>query len=280
MTDRMVRRRFTILGCGSSPGTPRIDGDWGACDPSEPKNRRTRASFLIEQIAEDGGRTTVVIDTGPDFRAQMIAAEVRALDAVIYTHPHADHIHGIDDLRIFALSARRRMPIHADAFTLRRIHEGFAYCIETPEGSDYPPIVMPVLIEDDDRPIVISGAGGDIEFRPLRQIHGSIQSLGFRIGDVAYCCDISDFPDETVSKLQNLDVLIIDALQYREHPSHLSLTQAMSWIERLKPRQTYLTHMHIPMDYATVDRETPDNVTPAFDLLRFERDFSLEEWNR
>jgi phosphoribosyl 1,2-cyclic phosphate phosphodiesterase len=275
MTEGVIRR-FTILGCGSSPGVPRIDGDWGACDPDNPKNRRRRAAFLVEQIAADGSRTTVVIDTGPDFREQMIAANVRNIDAVLYTHPHADHIHGIDDVRIFALSNRRRVPIHADAFTMARIREGFRYCIETPPGSQYPPIVMPHIIADDAEIVVVDGPGGTISLKPLRQCHGNIMSLGFRIGNVAYCCDISDFPDETQQKLQNLDVLIVDALQYQPHPSHLSLTEALAWVERLRPAQTYLTHMHVPLDYETVMSETPHHVAPAFDMLSFECQWSEE----
>jgi phosphoribosyl 1,2-cyclic phosphate phosphodiesterase len=271
-----VRRRFTILGCGSSPGVPRVDGEWGACDPENPKNRRTRAAFLIEQIGPDG-TTTVAVDTGPDFRQQMIAAGVIDLDAVVYTHPHADHIHGIDDVRIFALKRRRQIPIHADAFTMERIREGFSYCIETPPGSDYPPIVRPEIIAETGEPFVIGGLGGPIPFQPLKQIHGSITSLGFRIGDVAYCCDISGFPDETVPKLQDLDVLIVDALQYKTHPSHFSLGEALEWIEQLKPRQTYLTHMHVPLDYDTVARETPNHVTPAHDMLAFEFEIALAE---
>lgn len=138
------RRAFTILGCGSSPGVPRITGDWGACDPSNPRNRRMRAALLVEQFAPDGGKTTVVIDTGPDFRAQMIAANVRHIDAVLYTHAHADHLHGIDDLRGFVIENRRRVPIWADAFTMARIRDGFRYCLESPPGSGYPPIVEPM----------------------------------------------------------------------------------------------------------------------------------------
>lgn len=271
-----VRRRFTILGCGSSPGVPRVDGEWGACDPENPKNRRTRAAFLIEQIGPDG-TTTVAVDTGPDFRQQMIAAGVANLDAVVYTHPHADHIHGIDDVRIFALKRRRQIPIHADAFTMERIREGFSYCIETPPGSDYPPIVRPEIIGEAGDRFEIDGAGGPIPFQPLKQIHGSITSLGFRIGNVAYCCDISGFPDETVPKLQDLDVLIVDALQYKSHPSHFSLGEALEWIERLRPRQTYLTHMHVPLDYDTVARETPNHVAPAHDMLAFEFEIALAE---
>ncbi|MCA0256472.1 MAG: MBL fold metallo-hydrolase [Proteobacteria bacterium] len=264
------QRRFTVLGCGSSPGVPRITGDWGACDPQNPKNRRRRASLLIEQIAPNGGKTTVVIDTGPDFREQMISARVENLDAVVLTHAHADHIHGLDDLRGYFYARNGRVPMYADAITLARVTEAFRYCIETPPGSNYPPIVRPMLIETPDSALTISGAGGDITLMPLLQQHGDIQSLGFRIGDFAYCSDVSAFPEETVAKLGNLDVLVIDALQYRPHPSHYSLSEALEWIERLKPKRAVLTHMHIPMDYASVMAETPDHVEPAYDGLVIE----------
>ncbi|BAT60468.1 putative hydrolase [Variibacter gotjawalensis] len=257
--------RFTILGCGSSPGTPRPTGDWGNCDPTNPKNRRLRAAALVQRIS-DAGTTTVVIDTGPDFREQMIRASVSHIDAVVYTHPHADHIHGIDDLRSYVFAQRRRIDIHADAATMVRLHDGFGYCFETPSGSSYPPILTPIVI-DPAEPVVITGAGGEIALRPLVQVHGDIHSLGFRIGQLAYCSDVSDFPDVTVPLLADLDVLIIDALQYRTHPSHLSLGQALAWIERLAPRRALLTHMHIPLDYATVMTETPDHIEPAFDGL-------------
>jgi len=264
------RRRFTILGCSSSPGVPRLNGDWGACNPDNPKNRRTRASFLVEQIAPDGGRTTVVIDTGPDFRAQMIAAKVTHLDAVLFTHAHADHLHGLDDLRGYFVVQKHRVPIYVDEETLARIRQGFAYCLETPPGSNYPPIAVARMIEQPYREIVVDGAGGPISFMPHRQIHGDIHSLGFRIGDVAYCSDVSDFPADTIEGLSGLETLIIDALQYRPHPSHLSLEQALAWIERLAPSRAILTHMHTPLDYDAVMAETPDNVEPAFDGLSFE----------
>jgi phosphoribosyl 1,2-cyclic phosphate phosphodiesterase len=271
MADRL---RLTILGCGSSPGTPRITGDWGRCDPSNPKNRRRRAAALVERIGENG-RTTVVIDTGPDFREQMIDAGVERIDAVLYTHPHADHIHGIDDLRGYVLAQRRLMDIHADRPTLARLNEAFGYCFETPPGSSYPPILRAHTIVHD-RMVTIEGEGGPLAFEPLPQIHGDILSLGFRIGPIAYCPDVSDFPEATVPKLAGLELLVIDALQYKPHPSHLSLSEALGWIERLAPRRAILTHMHIPLDYEAVRRETPDHVEPGYDGLIIEFPFDSE----
>ncbi|MGK9050941.1 MBL fold metallo-hydrolase [Neorhizobium petrolearium] len=264
------RRRFTILGCSSSPGVPRPNGDWGTCDPGNPKNYRTRAAFMVEQIGPDGGSTVVVVDTGPDFRQQMVAANVQRVDAVLYTHAHADHLHGIDDLRTYFMLQRHRIPIHADPFTMERIRQGFGYCLETPPGGNYPPIVRPFLIESMDEPIIVDGPGGPIRFLPYRQAHGDIHSLGFRIGGVAYSSDVSDFPPETIARLGGLDVLIIDALQYKYHPSHLSLEQALDWIARLSPKHAILTHMHIPLDYDIVMAETPAHVEPAYDGMAFE----------
>jgi phosphoribosyl 1,2-cyclic phosphate phosphodiesterase len=264
--------RFTILGCGSSPGVPRINGDWGNCDPENPRNRRTRTAAMVERVADDGSTTRVVIDTGPDFRAQMLAANVQRLDAVVYTHPHADHIHGIDDLRGFWLEQRELIDIFADVPTLTRLKQAFGYCFETPPGGSYPPIVRAHLI-DAPAPFTVEGAGGDITFEPLPQIHGDIVSLGFRIGRLAYCPDVSDFPPATVERLRGLDLLIIDALQYKTHPSHFSLGEALQWIDRLKPGSAVLTHMHTPLDYETVVAETPDVVEPAYDGMVLEIPF-------
>jgi phosphoribosyl 1,2-cyclic phosphate phosphodiesterase len=265
MPDRL---RLTILGCGSSPGTPRINGDWGACDPADPRNRRSRAAAMLERISETGV-TRVVIDTGPDFRQQMLAAGVERIDAVVYSHPHADHIHGIDDLRGYFLGQRGLIPVHADQPTLARLREGFGYCFESPPGSSYPPIVRAHEIEHG-RPLTIDGQGGPLVLEPLPQIHGDMISLAFRAGPLAYCSDVSDFPPATVSRLMGLDTLVIDALQYTPHPSHLSLAEALEWIHRLRPRRAVLTHMHTPLDYATVDAETPESVTPAFDGMIIE----------
>jgi phosphoribosyl 1,2-cyclic phosphate phosphodiesterase len=265
MTDRI---RLTILGCGSSPGTPRITGDWGSCDPTNPKNRRLRCSALVERISPQGV-TRAVIDTGPDFRSQMISASVKKLDGVVYTHPHADHIHGIDDLRSYVIEQRRLMDIHADQPTLARLHEGFGYCFRTPPGSSYPPILKAHTIVHGET-FTIEGEGGPLSFEPLPLIHGDIISLGFRMGAVAYCPDVSGFPEETARRLLDLDLLVIDALQYKPHPSHFSLDEALMWIEKLRSRRAVLTHMHVPLDYDAVARATPDHVEPAYDGMAIE----------
>ncbi len=260
--------RLTILGCGSSPGTPRITGDWGACDPKNPRNRRTRAAAMVERIS-DAGTTRVVIDTGPDFRSQMLAAGVRHIDGVVYTHPHADHIHGIDDLRGYVLERGSLVDIWADDFTLERLKQGFGYCIETPLGSSYPPIVRPNLIRHE-QPFTVEGEGGPLTFLPLPQIHGDIVSLGFRIGPIAYCSDVSDFPEPTAGLMNGLEVLVVDALQHKPHVSHLSLSEALQWIDRLQPNRAVLTHMHVPLDYDAVMAETPAHVEPAYDGMAIE----------
>jgi phosphoribosyl 1,2-cyclic phosphate phosphodiesterase len=199
----------------------------------------------------------------------MLDAGATHLDGVVYTHAHADHIHGIDDLRGYFLAQRKRIDVYADRPTLERLQDAFGYCFETPPGSGYPPIVKAQIIQHDVA-FTIDGPGGPIDFEPLTQVHGDILSLGYRIGRLAYCPDVSDFPAETAARLADLDVLVIDALQYRPHPSHLSLGEALDWIGRLKPRRAVLTHMHIPLDYATVQAETPDHVEPAYDGMVIE----------
>ncbi len=269
--------RYTILGCGSSPGTPRITGDWGACDPGEPKNRRLRCSLLVQRISKKG-TTSVVVDTSPDFRHQMIRAGVSGLDGVLYSHAHADHIHGIDDLRGYALAQRRRINVYADKPTMARLYEGFGYCFKTPKGSMYPPILEPLELVADET-ITISGEGGDIVTLPVLQTHGDIHSIGFRFGNLkngglAYSPDISGIPEISIAALENLDCWIVDALQYKPHPSHFSVSEALEVIDRLKPQRALLTHMHIPLDYNVLKSELPKGVEPAHDGLVIEGEVS------
>jgi phosphoribosyl 1,2-cyclic phosphate phosphodiesterase len=271
MSDRPVKQVFTILGCGSSQGVPRSDGDWGACDPKNPKNNRRRASFMIEQISETGGKTTVVIDTGPDFREQMISAKVQHIDGVIYTHLHGDHTHGIIDLRGFFLASGRPVPIYTNAATLAHLNQQFGFCLNSKNGNKYPPIASGHVIEDLDAPLVIDGAGGPISIQIIEQVHGPITSLGVRVGNVAYCSDVSEFPNASIDKLQGLDTLIIDATLLTPHFSHFSLDQAVEWAQTLGAKQAYTTHMHVPLDYDDVMARTPDNIAPAYDGMQFEQ---------
>lgn len=253
--------KLTILGCGSSAGVPRIGGDWGACDPANPKNRRRRCSVLLQQTTPTG-TTRVLIDTSPDMREQMLDAQVPALDGVWYTHEHADHTHGIDELRAFYLQHRKRIPIWADRPTSDMLKTRFAYCFSSPEGSDYPPIVALHDITDILR---TDGAGGVIDAMAIPVRHGNINALGFRIGNVAYMPDVNDIGAAAEAKLQGLDVWIIDALRRSPHPSHFSLAETLAWIERVKPKQAILTNLHIDMDYETLCLELPPHIRPAYD---------------
>ena len=260
--------KFTILGCGSSGGVPRIGNDWGACDPTNPKNRRRRCSIMLEQTIGQGS-TRVIIDTSPDMREQMLSNNASAIDGVWYTHEHADHTHGIDELRVFYLRQRQRIPIWADITTAEMLMHRFAYCFISPQGSDYPPIVEHHLIQDG-RKIETQGQGGTLSSLPFKVHHGNIDALGFRIGDLAYTPDVNGIPDSSVQHLEGLDVWIIDALRYKPHPSHFSLAETLEWIARMKPKQAIITNMHIDLDYETLRKELPYNVTPAFDGMTFE----------
>ncbi|MBJ3774715.1 MBL fold metallo-hydrolase [Acuticoccus mangrovi] len=262
-----VTHRFTILGCGSSGGVPRTGGDWGACDPENPKNRRRRCSMLVEQIGPDG-TTTVLIDTGPDMREQLLSANVGHLDGVVYTHPHADHLHGIDDLRGLALAERRRIDVYMDEPTAERAHAAFGYCFAAlAEG--YPPILDHHLIYAG-TPVVIDGAGGPLSLTPFEQFHGHIMSLGFRIGDLAYSSDLNDLPEASIPLVEDLAVWIIDALRYRSHISHLTVEEAVGWLQRMGARSGVLTNLHQDLDYESLKAELPPNVVPAYDMMTLE----------
>ncbi len=258
--------KLTLLGTGSSGGVPRLGNNWGACDPKNPKNRRRRCSALVERIS-GRGRTTALIDTSPDIREQLLDAGIGEIDGVLFTHDHADHTHGIDDLRILAFNMRRRVDVFFDAPTRASLMTRFGYCFETPAGSSYPPILNAHDIHPL-RPVTVKGAAGPIEALPIPQEHGEITSLGFRFGSVAYCPDVSGIPTESMRHLQGLDVLIIDALRYIPHPAHFSVKQALACIEMLKPRRAILTHLHIDLDYAALARELPPDVVPAYDGMQ------------
>ncbi|MCS6760688.1 MAG: MBL fold metallo-hydrolase [Candidatus Devosia symbiotica] len=260
----------TILGCGSSGGVPRIGNEWGACDPDEPRNRRRRCALLIEGWSVGNEQPTrILIDTGCDLREQLLDAKVDHIDAVLYTHEHADHTHGIDDLRVLALHNRKRVDVYFSEQTGTRMREAFGYCFESLASSDYPPILEAHSIEAGDV-LSIDGPGGRLNITVFEQEHGSITSLGFRIAGLAYSCDLSDFPGSSFDAISGLDLWIIDALRPTPHPSHLSLPKTLAWIDRFAPRQAVLTDMHIDLDYTRLETETPAHVTPAFDGMRID----------
>ncbi|WP_297772608.1 MBL fold metallo-hydrolase [uncultured Roseovarius sp.] len=263
----MGELRFTILGCGSSGGVPRLGGHWGDCDPNEPRNARRRCSMLIERETENG-LTRVLIDTSPDLRAQLLDAGIGALDAVVYTHSHADHVHGIDDLRMIVFNMRQRLPVYADGDTQNALYSRFGYAFVQPEDSPYPPILDMHTI---DGPFEIEGAGGAIPLIPFQVGHGAIDALGFRVGDLAYLPDVAEIPEGAWPMLQGLDCWVLDALRRTPHPTHAHLELSLKWIARVAPRRAVLTNMHIDLDYQTVADETPEHITPAYDgmILRY-----------
>ena len=257
----MAERRFTILGCGSSGGVPRLGGVWGDCDPNNPRNARRRCSMLVEQDGPNG-TTRVLIDTSPDLRNQLLDADIGTLDAVVYTHDHADHVHGLDDLRVVVFNRRERLPVWADGHTQNTLLSRFSYAFVQPEGSPYPPILEMNTINGD---VTIDGAGGTITLTPFEVNHGAIDALGFRIGNLAYLPDVADIPDASWPMLEGLECWILDALRRTPHPTHTHLERSLEWIARAAPQSAVLTNMHIDMDYDTLVGELPDHITPAYD---------------
>ena len=256
----------TILGCGSSSGVPRPALGWGACNPNNPKNRRRRCSLLVEQTT-GAAKTSILVDTSPDLREQLLAANVDWLDAVLITHEHADQTHGIDDLRSLFLKHRKRLDVYLDEPTARMMVDRFKYCFATPPGSQYPPIANERRI-DPGQSVVVNGAGGPLIAHAFLQDHGDIKSLGFRFGNLAYSSDLVGLPDESLATLAGLDVWIVDGLRYEAHPTHFSVDDALRWIERLKPKRAILTNMASDLDYDELASRLPPNVEPAYDGMR------------
>lgn len=253
--------RFTILGCGSSGGVPRLGNDWGACDPGNPRNRRSRCSLLVERDGPQG-TTRVLIDTSPDMREQLLSAGIGALDAVVYTHSHADHMHGIDDLRQIVFNMRGRLPVWADAPTQEALMSRFGYAFVQPAGSPYPAILDLYTI---DGPVTIAGAGGEVTLTPFTAGHGPSDALGFRIAGLAYLPDAVTIPDESWPVLAGLDVWIVDALRRKPHPTHAHLALTLEWIARAAPARAVITNMHVDLDHAALLEELPPHIVPAHD---------------
>jgi phosphoribosyl 1,2-cyclic phosphate phosphodiesterase len=263
----MAALRVTILGCGSSGGVPRADGDWGVCDPNEPNNRRSRCGLLLQKWSgapsDPQAATTVLIDTPPEVRQQLASARCGRLDAVIISHDHADQTHGFDDIRAFFLRQRAKIPVHFNDATAETFLRRFGYAFEAGPG-------YPAIAERRDRPtplvpLIIEGPGGGLEIIPLDQDHGFSRSLGFRVGSVGYSNDLVDMPEASFAALAGLDLWIVDALRERPHPTHANVEQAFAWIARLGPKRSVLTNMHIDLDYRTLEARLPAGVEPAYD---------------
>jgi phosphoribosyl 1,2-cyclic phosphate phosphodiesterase len=252
--------RVRILGCGGSGGVPLVGDVWGACDPAEPRNRRRRCSVLVED-----GETTLLIDTSPDLREQLLDAGTKRLDAVLFTHAHADHLHGIDDLRSMNRLMRTPLPVYADAGTLTVIEERFKYVFRPLEegASFYKPTLTPHKIEGD---FAVAGT----RIVPFVQDHGFSKTLGFRIGGLGYSTDVVDLDEAAFAALAGIELWIVDCLRYEPHPTHSHLEKTLSWIARVRPRRAVLTHMDIPLDYATLRGKLPQGVEPGYDGLTLE----------
>ncbi|MEO8112758.1 MAG: MBL fold metallo-hydrolase [Phenylobacterium sp.] len=266
---------ITILGCGSSGGVPRADGEWGACDPAEPKNLRSRCSLLVRRKGEGAEReTTAIVDTSPDLRLQTATAGARRLDAILLTHDHADQVHGVDDVRAFFIRQRARIPCWMDAATEASMQRRFGYIFEGEGG--YPAICNPHRLPPHGEAWSVDGPSGAIPVTTFDQDHGGVRSAGYRFGGVAYSSDVVGLDDEAFAALQNLDVWIVDALRYRPHPTHAHLALTLEWIARVRPKRAILTNLHIDLDFATLRAELPEGVEPAYDSLRFEHQLGGE----
>jgi phosphoribosyl 1,2-cyclic phosphate phosphodiesterase len=259
---------ITILGCGSSGGVPRADGNWGACDPADPRNRRSRCSMAVRRVGEGpaGDWTTALVDTAPDLRVQTAGAGIERVDAVLYTHDHADQIHGIDDLRVFAGRMMRRVPCHMDEATFDTAMRRFGYIFKGELG--YPAICDAHHVPAHGTAWSIDGPSGAIPVVTFGQVHGPIPSVGYRFGAVAYSSDVSELPDAAKDALQGLDLWIVDALRWKPHPTHADVETALAWIAELAPKRAVLTNMHVDLDYEALAKVLPAGVEPAYDGWR------------
>jgi phosphoribosyl 1,2-cyclic phosphate phosphodiesterase len=252
--------RVTVLGCGGAGGVPLIGGEWGDCDPGEPRNRRLRASILVES---SGAR--ILVDTSPDMREQLLAAGVSALDAILYTHEHADHVHGIDDVRTLNRISRRAIDAYGSAHALNAITKRFHYVFTPPpvEGGK-PAFFKPCLTAHE----VVAGerfTAAAVEVLPFVQDHGFMTTLGFRFGDFAYSTDVVKLDEAAFAALAGVKVWLVGCLAYHPHPTHAHLDKVLGWIDRVRPQRAVLTHMTTPLDYRTLTKTLPKGVEPAYD---------------
>jgi phosphoribosyl 1,2-cyclic phosphate phosphodiesterase len=252
--------RVTVLGCGASWGVPAIGPDWGRCDPADPRNRRRRGSLLVESR----GRA-LLIDTSPDLREQLLDAGVARIDAVLLTHAHADHLHGIDDLRMVNKLIGRAIPFHAMAIALAEARQRFDYAFAPPAPGK--PLYRPALTPHE---IVGPFAAAGMSVVPFLQDHGYSTTLGFRIGPVAYSTDVTTLDDHAFRILADVELWVVDCLRREPHPTHSHVAKTLAWIERVRPRRAVLVHMDQSLDYRELSAELPEGVEPGRDGLTIE----------
>jgi phosphoribosyl 1,2-cyclic phosphate phosphodiesterase len=265
-----AKLEITILGCGSSGGVPRADGNWGVCDPADPRNRRTRCSLMVRRPSEEGPSrwTTAIVDASPEFRQQTAEAGAKRLDALLMTHDHADQAHGIDDIRAFAQRQRARIPCRADLATEQTLLRRFGYIFHGEKM--YPPIADIVPTPPHGVAWEVHGPSGAIPVVTFDQDHGEVRSLGYRFGPVAYSSDVVGLDDAAFAALAGAEVWIVDALRYTPHPTHAHVERTLEWIARATPRRAILTNMHIDLDFTELSGRLPPGVEPAVDGMRFE----------
>ena len=252
--------KVTVLGCGASWGVPAIGPDWGRCDPADPRNRRRRGSLLVESR----GRA-ILIDTSPDLREQLIDARVSRLDAVLLTHAHADHLHGIDDLRMISQRAGHAIPFYSSGPALAEAEQRFGYAFRPVVAGK--PVYRPALAAQEiDGPFTAAG----LPIVPFTQSHGFSQTLGFRIGPVGYSTDVVELDDDAFAALAGVELWVVDCLRREPHPTHAHLAKVLGWIERLKPGRAVLTHMDQSLDYRELSAELPEGLQPGHDGLTVE----------
>lgn len=261
----MIECEIRILGCGGSGGVPLATGYWGNCDPHNPKNRRTRAAILIRTE-----RTVIIVDTGPDFHAQMLKNNVSKIDAIIYTHEHADHTNGIDDVRYAAIHRRIHgekdflMPIYADEHTISDFKQRFNYIFNGDKNGLYAPLLVPNIIKNNQNLEI-----GDISIRFFPQIHGYGSSLGLLIGDIAYSTDVSEMPEESLNKMKGIKTWIVDCGQFDTDKTtvHANMDKVLRWNETVGAKHLILTHLKPSEDYDVMNAATPNYIEPAYDGL-------------